>query len=121
MPLMDRVRTLLNDIAAIVNAGPEDSGDGYLLLEDRSLYSRIDAFGEAKRLYAELIRPPTGLDYLNNIERVLAEIGSLNRTLEYMRARQKHSGDEESAKLKQKCEEFEEHFDMFRRATIPML
>lgn len=121
MPVVHRVRTLLDDIAAIVNAGPEDSGDGYQLLEDHELYSRIDAFGEAKRLYADLIRPPTGLNYLNKIERVLAEIGSLNRALEYMRARQKHSGDEESAKLKQKCEEFDEQFIMFCRATTLML
>lgn len=120
MPVVERVRRVLEDINEIVEAGPEDEGSSYAYLQGYGLYSLIDAFAEAKSLYEALVRPPTGLDYLNEVQRVLGEIRELNRGIEYDEARMKHSADAETERLRQKCKEFRKFYRLFRRATIPL-
>jgi hypothetical protein len=120
MPVVKRVRELLDEIASVVQEGPIDPGSGYSSLQDGELYSLIDSFVDAKRIYATLIQPPTGIEHLNELERVLIDIQSLNRGIEFMEARMKRNADADSEKLKEKCEEFEELYRLFGKATLPL-
>ena len=121
MPVVHRVTQILDDLAAIIAEGPErEETTGYAFLRDYGLDTIIGEFVAAKGLYGSLVRPPTGLDYLNEIERVLAEIGELNRGIAYAEARMKHSADEEEEQLRRKCREFGKYHRLFRKATIPL-
>jgi hypothetical protein len=120
MPVVARVKQILEDINEIVEVGPEAEGSSYAYLHGYGLASLIDAFVEAKTLYEALVRPPTGLDYLNEVQRVLRDIRELNRGIAYDEARMKRSADAETARLKQKCKEFGKYYRLFRKATIPL-
>jgi PIN like domain len=121
MPITKRVRQLLEDICMIVLEGPQDVGTGYELLREGDFEGLVDAFVEAKKLYETIVRPPTGIDILNQLEAVVKEISSLNRELAFLEARMKRSGGAESAKLRYKSEEFLELYNLYERETIPHL
>ncbi|WP_437193328.1 PIN domain-containing protein [Planctomicrobium sp. SH527] len=109
--IQQRVSAILEELADVIReyvfSEPEDEVDNIGSGVDRL----IRDFLIAKEHYTEVIHSPSGELHLIHLAQDAGEIQSLNRQLQYIAARMKHSGEEQSANLRKVCQDFLEHYE----------
>jgi hypothetical protein len=111
--LRQRILSILDSLRGIANdyQYSSESSDPCPIRDNR-MFGLTRGFNECLTAYNSIYPNGSGLSYLEGFSELLAEMSSLNASIEYQAVRMKYGTEEEEAKLRKLCRDFvDQHHD----------